>query len=144
MAKFPGTSSVRVSALTPAIAHIELTKTDTAGTYTVPVKAGTFVHAVGVVVTEAFNGSGVALKIGDGTDDDGFLDSTDIALGTAATGAVPAVKLAKDGGQPYANGKYYAVDDTIDFVFAPGTSATTGKLKGFVVLSSVRNDGIDA
>lgn len=144
MAKFPGTAEVRVSALTPAIAHVELIKTDTAGTYTVPVKAGTFVHQVGVVVTEAFDGTGASLKVGDGIVDTGFLDSAGIALATAATGAVPAVKLSENGGRPYANGKYYATDDTIDFVFAPGTTPTTGKLKGFVILSSVRNDGIDA
>lgn len=143
MAKFPGTAEVRCNGLTPAIAHVELVYTDGSATYTVPVKAGMFVHEVGVVVTQDFDGS-PALVIGDGTDDDGYMDSADIALGTAATGAVPAVKLSRNSGNPYANGKYYAVDDTIDFKFTAGTAPTKGKLKGFVIMSSVRNAGIDA
>lgn len=144
MAKFPGTAEVRTTALVPTLVHVEIDKADPAATYTVPVKAGTFVHSVGVVIKEAFNGAGCTLIVGDGADDDGYLDTTDVAVATAATATVPTVKLSRNSSNPYANGKYYAADDTIDFVFAPGTTPTTGKLKGFVIMSSVRNDGIDA
>ena len=144
MAKFPATSEVRASVKAQTTVHFELTYSDNLATYTVPVKAGMFVHSVGVVVKTAFNATSPALKVGDGDDDDGYLDNTDVALATAATATVPAVKLSRNSGNPYANGKYYAADDTIDFVFDPGTTGTTGLLKGFVVLSSVKNDGLSA
>jgi hypothetical protein len=143
MARFPGVGEVRVDARSLTTVHFELNYNDASGTYTIPVKKGTFVHTIGTVVTTVFDGS-PTLTIGDGDDADGFLDSADIAPGTAATGTTPAVKLAEDGGNPYANGKYYASEDTIDFVWTKDAAGTTGKLKGFVVMSNLYNDGISA
>lgn len=126
----------------PAVLHFELDYSTPTATYTIPVKAGTFVHQVGTVVTVAFDATSPSLTIGDGDDADGFLDSTDIALGTAATATTPAIKLAEDGGNPYANGKLYTADDTIDLVWDDGTSGTVGVLKGFILFSNVSMDGL--
>lgn len=142
--QFGVSAEYRASVKAPTIVHFELNYDAPAGTYTIPVKAGTFVHSVATVVTTAFNATTPALKCGDGVDDDGYQDSTDIALATAATGAVPAIKLSRNSSNPYANGKYYTADDTIDFIWSPGTSGTTGVLKGYVIMSSVLNDGLAA
>jgi len=148
----------------PSIVHFQIkwsadgTNALASQTFTIPVKAGTFVHLVSTFVSEAFTTSGAAasLKVGDGGDDDGFLKTTQIALGTIDTratrsdfhgiidvdNATPAL-LSAANQNPYALGKYYSVDDTIDFVFvAAASGATAGCVKGFVVLSNVTNDGI--
>lgn len=122
--------------------HFEIRYDLASGTYPIfQVPAGTFVHTVGTVVYQAMDGS-PTLTIGDGDDTDGYLDSTDIAPGTAGSVTTPAIKLSEDGGNPYANGKYYAVADTIDAVWVIGTSPTTGVLKGFITYSDVTLDGI--
>ena len=144
MARFPGVGEIRVDARSLTVVHFQLNYNDVAGTYRIPVKKGTFVHTLGVVVQEAFNGTTPTVKIGDGDDDDGYLDSADIAPATAGSVTVPAVKLTEDGGNPYANGKYYATEDTVDVVFSPAADGSTGILKGFIVLSNVYNDGLVA
>lgn len=96
-------------------------------TYTLTIPAGTLVLEQFAVVTEAMDGS-PTLTIGDGDDADGFQDSTDLAPGTALSVTTPAVKLAEDAGNPYANGKYYPTADTMDFVWTKGTSPTTGRM----------------
>ena len=144
MAKFPGVGEVGMTARGTSIQAVEIVYNDAAGTYTIPVQAGSLVLRGGVVVITAFDGTGAALKTGDGTDDDGFIDNTDIDLTTAATGATPAVKLFSASSNPYAAGKYYAADDTLDFVFAPGTTATTGRLIAFVEFVNVKLFGLSA
>lgn len=142
--KFPGADEVLASIKAATIVHFQLGFDTPTGTYTIPVPAGTFVHVVGTVVSEVFDATTPTLTVGDGDDVDGYLDNTDIALGTALTVTTPAVKLAEDGGNPYANGKYYPTADTIDFIWDDGTSGTTGQLKGFVIMSNVKLDGLDA
>lgn len=144
MAKFPGTSEVRASVKAPTRVHFEIAYTDNGATYTVPVKAGMFVDKVVTVVKTAFNATSPSLIVGDGDNTSGFLANSDVALATAATGSTPAIKDSSKLSNAFAAGKYYAADDTIDFTFAPGTGGTAGVLKGFVQLSSVRNDGVDA
>lgn len=142
MAKFPGVGEVGMTARGTSIQCVEIVYSDAAGAYTIPVQAGTLVLRGGVVVLTAFDGTGVSLKVGDGTDDDGFIDNTDIDLTTAETDGTPAVKLFSASSNPYAAGKLYNVDDTIDFTFAPGTSATAGKLFAFVEFVNVKLFGL--
>ena len=52
----------------------------------------------------------------------------------------PAVKLFEDGGNPYANGKYYPTADTVDYIWNPA-AATTGRLIGWVDHINVREAG---
>lgn len=161
---FPGQSELFAVQRTPSILHFQIKWSDdgttalSSQTFTIPVKAGTFVHKVGTFVSEAFTTSGAnaSLKVGDGSDDDGYLTTAQIALQTIdttitlsdidgvidRTAATPAVRSAATQ-NTYCNGKYYSVDDTIDFVFvAAASGATAGCVKGFIVVSNVSNDGI--
>jgi hypothetical protein len=143
MARFPGVGEVRIDARGLTLCHFELGFADASGTYTIPVKAGTFVHDIGTFVTTAFttSGSNASLAIGDGNSAAGYMATTDTALQTIDT----VVTRASTSGEAYATGEYYSVDDTIDFVFvAASAGATAGKVKGFVVMSNVYNDGITA
>lgn len=143
MARFPGVSEVRIDARGLTLVHFELTYDDVAGTYTIPVKSGTFVHEIGTFVTTAFTTSGAnaSLTIGDGGSATGYMATTDTVLQTIDT----VTMLASTAGEAYATGKFYSVDDTIDFAFVPAASgATAGKVKGFLVMSNVFNDGISA
>lgn len=143
MARFPGVGEIRVDARGRTQVFFELNYDDASGTYTIPVKKGTFVHEVATVVQTACDGT-PTLKVGDGDDDDGFLVSTDIAPATAATVTTPAIKASTAIANPYRYGKYYSVEDTIDFIWVKGTSPTAGKIKGYVVMSNVYNDGLTA
>ena len=115
-----------------------------AGTYQIPIPAGCvpLTGMSGSVVTEAFNATSPTLTIGDGSDADGYADNTDVALATAATATTPAIKLFSGLGQPYANGKRYAEDDTIDLAWNPGTDGTTGSIDVFIACVNLKNLGI--
>lgn len=145
MANFPTTAEIRVTARTPSGVWCELLHSDPAATYTLPLKAGQAVksnQSFTQVVT-ACDGTGVSLTGGDGDDVDGFFDSTDAALTVAATATAPAVKLFSASGNPYAAGKVYRSDDTLDFAWDPGTSATAGRVLIYVELtSSMKHDTI--
>jgi hypothetical protein len=142
MANFPKTAEIRVTARTASGVWCELTYADPAATYTLPVKAGQGVRASSFsVVKTAFDAS-PTLTVGDGSDVDGYQDNTDIALGTAASLTVPAVKLFSASGNPYANGKVYTSDDTVDFIWNPDT-ATAGVVRFYVELTSkMEHDGV--
>lgn len=143
MANFPKTAEIRVTARTASGVWCELTHADPAATYTLPVKAGQGVLASQSfsVVKTAFDASPTC-TVGDGSDVDGYQDNTDIALGTAASLTVPAVKLFTASGNPYANGKIYLVDDTVDFIWNPDTS-TAGVVRFYVALTSkMEHDGV--
>jgi hypothetical protein len=142
MANFPKTAEIRVTARTASGVWCELTYEDPAATYTLPIKAGQGVRSTSFsVVKTAFNDS-PTLTIGDGSDVDGFQDNSDIALGTAATATTPAVKLFSASGNPYANGKVYLVDDTVDFIWNPA-AATAGVVRFYVELTSkMEHDGV--
>ena len=142
MANFPKTAEIRVTARTAAGVWCELTYADPAATYTLPVKAGQGVRASSFsVVKTAFDASPTC-TVGDGSDVDGYQDNSDIALGTAATATTPAVKLFSASGNPYANGKVYTSDDTVDFIWDPNT-ATAGVVRFYVALTSkMEHDGV--
>lgn len=114
------------------------------GTYTIPVPAGYKVDQVNCVTTQAFNGTTPSLKIGDGDDDDGYLDNTDLAITVARTVTVPAEKLSRNSANPYANGKTYDVDDTIDFTWVKAADGTAGVLKGEVIMVNRKKGGVPA
>lgn len=141
MAKIPTSAELLAVQRTPTVVHFEITSADSSQVFAIPVKAGTFVHQVATFVQTAFTAaSGTpSLKIGDGDDLKGYLDTSDTVIGTIDT----AVTSSIGGGEAFAGGKYYAVDDTIDLTFvAATTGGTAGKVKGFVVLSNVKLDGI--
>lgn len=142
--QFGLSAEYRASVKAPTLVHFELNYDAASGTFTIPVKAGTFVHKVVTVVKTAFNATSPALTVGDGDDADGYLTSVNVALATAGTGTAPAVKDSSGIANPYQFGKYYAADDTIDFAWTQGTSGTAGVLKGYVVMSNVKNDGLSA
>lgn len=144
---FPSQAELFAVQRTPSILHFQIkwsadgTTALPSQTFTIPLKAGTFVHEVCTFVSEAFDTTGAAasLKVGDGADGNGFLNTSDTVLGTIDT----ATTSSRAAGEAFANGKYYSVDDTLDFVFvAAASGATAGCVKGFVVLSNVSNDGI--
>ena len=106
-----------------------------AGTYPLfNVPAGYVVDELVTVVTQAFDATSPSATTGDGSDVDGYQDNTDIALNVAASATVPALKRSRNSGNPYANGKLYTEDDTVDVVWDPGTSGTTGIIKGWARL----------
>lgn len=148
MAIFLQQAEIFAAQRTPSIVHFQIKWSDDGSTalasqtFTIPVKAGTFVQEVGIFVSEAFttSGSNASLKIGDGVDDDGFLTVAATAIQTIDT----VTTLASASSTAYATGKYYSVDDTIDFVFVAATAgASAGCVKGFVVLSNVSLEGIE-
>lgn len=146
MAVFPAQAELFAAQRTPTVVHFQVVWDDAAAaaskTFTIPVKAGTFVHYVGTYVTTAFNTSGAnaALIVGDGDNDDGFLESGDTIIQTLDTAAN---SLAN--GAAYEKGKFYVVDDTIDVKFtAAASGASAGCVKGFVVMSLAPFDGVPA
>jgi len=122
--------------------------TNTAQTLTFAVEAKQAVALVGFVLDEAFDDgsalttNSLALTIGDGTDADLYLTSTELAsdgtevffkfapIGTVTITATSATAVAVSAlGQ-----KVYTADDTVDFVFTPDSLSapadfTVGKLR---------------
>lgn len=144
MAKFPPAGSTMNDQMAPTLIPWQLSFDDATGTgttYSIPVPAGGVVLDVIAVVTQICDGS-PTLTIGDGDDVDGYLTSANIAPGTALSVTVPAVHRSTGIANPYQFGKYYPTADTIDFIWTKGTSPTTGQIKGFVVMGSVRSGGI--
>lgn len=143
MARFPGVNEIRVSERGETTVHFELVYNDATGTYTIPVKSGTFVKELGVCVLTAFDATSPTLTAGDGDDASGYIANANITWTPApAAGAAQIVSSIRNSND-YQYGKYYRADDTIDFAWNLGTSGTTGVLKGYVVMSNVRNDSID-
>ena len=100
-----------------------ITEADTGTTVAVmDVPAGTLIPAygVGVVVTEAFAGGTPALDVGDGDNDDGFVDTNDITETTVGAYWGDETTTAAYA----AGGRYYATADTIDVVVS--SSLTNG------------------
>jgi hypothetical protein len=143
MAKFPPSGSTMNEQMAFTAVPFQLSYDDASGTYYVPVPAGTLVVDILTVVTQVCDGT-PTLKIGDSADDDGYLTSANIAPGTALTTTTPAVHRSTGIANPYQFGKYYPTADNITFTWVAGTSPTTGQIKGFVVMGSVRSGGIAA
>lgn len=143
MANFPKTAELRVTARTATGVWCELNYDDPAATYTIPVKKGQAVIYGATNVLTAFDATTPTITIGDGSDADGYADNTDVALATARTATTPAFKPFSGLGQPYANGKLYTADDTIDVAWNPGTGGTAGKLLIYIEFASApSHDGI--
>ena len=82
---------------------------------------GSFLKACIVSVTEAFNGSGVALDIGIAGNLTGIAAAANVGLGTAGyKGPVTAGPLCGDN--------FFAQDTVILATFNPGTGGTTGRV----------------
>jgi len=141
MAKIPSSAELLAVQKTPTVVHFEITSADSSQTFSIPVKAGTFVHQVATFVQVAFTAATgtPSLKIGDSSNLNGYLDTSDVVVGTIDT----ATTSSFAGGEAFAYGKYYAVNDSIKLTFvAATTGGTAGTVKGFVVLSNVKLDGI--
>lgn len=142
MAQFPGASELAAALRTDGVVHFRLDYSDPKATYTIPVKKGYIVKEVATNVITAFNATSPSLAVQDGDASNGYLQNSDVALGTAATGSTPAVKNSTAIANAFQHGKTYQADDTIDFVFDPGTGGTAGELVGYVRFSNLYNDGI--
>lgn len=141
MAKIPVSAELLTVQRVPTVVHFEITSADASQTFSIPVKAGTFVHQVTTFVSTAFTAATgtPSLKIGDPSNLNGYLNTSDVDLANIDTAAMSSI----GGGEAFAGGKYYAVDDSIKLTFvAATTGGTAGKVKGFVVLSNVKLDGI--
>lgn len=100
----------------------QITSADTGTTVAIlDVPAGTFIppYGVAIVVTTLFAGGTPSLDIGDGSDDDGWIDTADITEGTAGTYAGTEANT----GAYAATGKYYSTQDTLDAVVSASLSA---------------------
>jgi len=103
------------------ITHEDLTTAGTSQTLTLAVKAGQQVRAVAYKLHTAFSGgslSSFVIDVGDGANDDGYIDNTDVFTGAGSFGpaAIAAEILA---------GKVYAADDTIDIKFTGSGNVNT-------------------
>lgn len=103
----------------------EIALADTSPATAIKVYNGTRVIAVLVEITEVFDGD-ATITAGDGDDADGYM--TDAEIGSDAVG----IESSWGGAQPYAAGKRYTADDTIDITIA-STTGTTGKCKVHVL-----------
>lgn len=82
------------------------------------VPANTLVTKVLVYIHTILDGGTPSIDVGDGTNDDGFVDSTDITETTVGMyGGRAAAAVWAD------SGKFYATADTIDAVIATGLTA---------------------
>lgn len=127
--QYPLTSRwVRSKAITSAMAN------STAPIIEVPAK--TLVIQCIIYVETLLAGGTPSIDIGDGDNDDGWIDSVDITEATVGT-----YKAAAAGHGAYAlTGKYYLAADTIDAVVATGL--TSGKAYVFaemLALADVMN-----
>ncbi len=93
----------------------------TAGAFKIPVNPGEIVLGVRAQVLTAFNGTNPAVIVGDGADDNGYVASTDVAVGT-----VGSFYNSIGGANAYAAGKAYASGGALVATFAG--SPTAGKL----------------
>lgn len=78
-------------------------------------------------IVTAFDGTGAALTLGDGTDADGFMDSTQAAPATVG------FKSIKQDTQPFSGGKLYTAGDTIDAAITAGSTPTTGTFRAWLI-----------
>lgn len=97
-------------------------------TFTIPVKAGEFVDTVGVKLITAFTDSGsgdeLDVKVGDGSDDDGYITNADLHDSQTEISYVCNTGAYVVGGST-ARGKLYTAADTIDIILTPNVSTGT-------------------
>lgn len=141
MAIFPGVDEIVVAEHGVTAIHFELLATDATGTYTIPVKSGTFVLFVGTRVCVAHDVNDGTLIVGDGDDTSGYLANANIAKGTLPAVGAAQIQSNIRNSNDYQYGKYYTANDNIDFGWTKGTD-TVGLIKGFVWMSHAPNDGV--
>lgn len=130
MAKFINVSELSTTQRVPTLLQCELLYSDADGTYQVPLKAGTQVHKLSVMITTAF-GSSTTITVGRSSGAaDAYLDSA-----TIDPDALDTIPLAS------AIGPFIAADEFVTVTFAKG-NATAGRLLLFIELSQVQNEGI--
>ena len=110
--------SIKVVRSNP-ITHDAFDGDDTLTVFSVP--ANTFIYDIILEVVGAF-GSGPSFKIGDGDDDDRFMDNT------AFAGNTTGYKRITQDGQPGSQGYVYDTADTIDITQAGTPTAGTANL----------------
>lgn len=89
----------------------------------IPVKAGTFVRAVGVHVLQLEGGT-LTVDIGDGADPDGYFDGINLNSATFIPRDYVLAEATPNTVVGYHGGKFYTADDTIDILAnnAPDTA----------------------
>lgn len=92
-----------------------------ATTPVIDVPAGTFVEKVILVITTAFGGGVPSIDVGDGDNDDGWIDTNDVTEGTKGAYVGDETTTAA-----YCLGKYYESADTIDVKVAAGLTSGAG------------------
>lgn len=95
--------------------------------YDIPIEAGKIVLGVSGLVTETFTGGTPVIDIGDGSDADGFIDSTQTDLAVTADAFACSIGFSTNA---YAKGRYYAAAGVVRLTCATGLTA--GKIKLFV------------
>jgi hypothetical protein len=137
-----GHDETKVKAFVDYGVHYEITPADLASNvYRIPIPAGKTVLGVRARTMKAFVGGSPTVKIGDASDDDGFLETDDIDITTLNTVvdsrnvADVVVVSTADTWTPngYFKGKHYASAGQLICTFAAG--ATDGKLGVDVLFS---------
>jgi hypothetical protein len=98
-----------------------ITEADTNTTVNaIEIPAGAFIppKGVSIYIPEVFAGGTPSIDVGDSTDPDGWIDTTEITETTIGTYSGVAAALAE-------NGKYYATADQIEVVVATGLTGGT-------------------
>jgi hypothetical protein len=103
------------------------------------VPANTFIPSLGVVllITTLFAGGTPTIDVGDGTNTDGWIDNTDVTVGTVGAYAGTETNTAAFSG----TGKLYTAADTID-VILPNEAITAGAAYAMAYMIDV-SDVID-
>lgn len=126
-----GSSSVQYGVNGHWVRSRKITIADTNKTVPIlDVPAKTLIPPFGVViqVTTLLDGGTPSIDIGDGTNDDGWIDTLDITETTAGTYA------GSVSNSPFAvTGKYYADADTIDAKVATGLTAGAAYVFAYMI-----------
>jgi hypothetical protein len=141
MAKFISVSEISTAARAVSIVHFEIQYGDADATFSIPVKAGTFVHEAGVVTTTGFTSTSPSIKVGISGTLEGLIQAANVTLGSTSSG-LPVVSSAA-AANTFRYGLYFPTDSNILVTWVQGTGTkTAGCLKGFIKLSNVQYDGI--
>lgn len=111
---------------TPTASQLTTVGPTTFNMFKVP--AGYRVLHCDLYITTAFSGGTPTITVGDGDDDDGFIDTGDVTMGSAG---IYAGKAANFNAQP---GKLYTADDTVDLFYTGHASTTAGAAKVVALL----------
>ena len=99
-----------------------------ATTPVIDVPADCYVDKVVLVITTPFAGGVPSIDVGDGDNPDGWIDTVDVTEGTAGAYVGDETTTAA-----YCLGKYYDAADTIDVVFAAGTTSGAGYVLAYLI-----------